>query len=246
VTLRLHRSGGYTPSEEHLEIVASNHLNATAGRVILYVHGAGGNNVIEGADVRRDLNLYANRGHVIGAALLGGATTWGNAASVSAIDAYLTYLNSTFGANVTYPWFIADSHGASIVLNWAVRNPTRLGAATLRVPAIALRRIHDSNVASLAANMETAYTNYAGLLAAYPTRDALHHEFIATYKASGIADRVRLEYNKADPIVARADVEEFAALTATPIRDMMGPSHDPWAYTDPLEQYDWFRGVTRG
>jgi hypothetical protein len=245
VTFRLHRTGGYTPSEEHLEIVASNHLNATAGRVIIYCHGAGGNNVIAGADVRRDLNLYANRGHVIGAGLLGGGSTWGNAASVSAVDAYLTYLNTTFGCDVTYPWFIADSHGASIVLNWAVRNPTRLGAATLRVPAIALRRLHDANVAGVAAGMETAYTNLAGLEAAYGTRDALHPLFIDTYKASGIADRVRLMYNTADPIVTASDVLEFARLTRTPATDMMGPSHDPWAYTDPVEQYDWFRGVTR-
>lgn len=242
---RFMRTGGYTPSEQHVEIIAATHHTSNAGRVILYVHGAGGNNAIDAADVRRDLELYAGRGHVIGAGLLGGAVTWGNAASVSAVDAYLTYLGATYGCDVTLPWFIADSHGASIVLNWAVRNPTRLGAATLRVPAIALQRIHDSNVFSLAAGMETAYTNLAGLVAAYPDRDALHATFIATYLASGINDRVRLEYHRNDNIVNPVDVEEFARRSATPIRDLMGPAHDPWIYTDPVEQYEWFRGVTR-
>lgn len=242
---RFMRTGGYTPSEQHVEILSANHTTANAERVILYVHGAGGNNAIDNASARRDLEMYANRGHVIGAGLLGGGATWGNAASVSAVDAYLTYLNTTFGADVTYPWFIADSHGASIVLNWAVRNPTRLGAATLRVPAIALRHLHDTNAAGVAAGMETAYTNYAGLLAAYPTRDALHAEFIATYRATGIADRVRLMYNTSDPVVDYTDVLAFARATGTPATDMMGPSHDPWVYTDPYEQYDWFRDVTR-
>jgi alpha-beta hydrolase superfamily lysophospholipase len=142
---RFMRTGGYSPSEEHVEIIAANYANTMAGRALIYCHGAGINNVIDGADARADLERYADRGYVVCAPLLAGASSWGNAASVSAVDAVLTYLGTTYGADVTRPLFIADSHGASIVMNWAVRNPTRFGGATLRVPAISLRTMHDTN-----------------------------------------------------------------------------------------------------
>jgi pimeloyl-ACP methyl ester carboxylesterase len=239
MAFRSHRVGGYTPSEVHVVTTGANYTTSMGGRVVVYCHGAGGNGYIDGADIRTDLDRYAEAGHVVHAGLLGGNYTWGNQASVDAITAALTYLNTSFGANITAPMFVADSHGASIALNWAVRNPSQLGKAVLRVPAISLKTIHDTNVAGLAANMELAYTNLAGLVAAYPTRDANHTTFRALVVSSGIVPKLRLMYNDPDPIINKVDVLAFATATGVEAIEMGGPSHAPWGYFNINDQYKW-------
>jgi dienelactone hydrolase len=244
VTWRYTRTGGYTPSEEHITMLGSGYSVGDAGRVIVYAHGAGGNGAVLQADVRADLERYADRGYVVSAPFLGGAAPWGNPACVDAIDALLVYLHDTYGADVTRPMFIGDSHGGPCVLNWAVYNaagPARLGAAVLRVPAIAMQQMHDTNVAGVAAGMEAAYTNLAGLVAAYPTRDPSNPEHAVRIAASGIATRCRLDYNETDPFVRAADVRRFSALSGIEARVLGGPSHDPWAYVNVSDQLAWLR-----
>jgi hypothetical protein len=54
--------------------------------------------------------------------------------------------------------------------------------------------------------------------------------------STGIRDRIRLMYNRADTIVVAAEVERFAAYTRTEIVEMTGPSHAPWGLFDIGEQ----------
>lgn len=244
MTARYVSTGGYTPSEQHLEIVASRYTNSMAGRALIYCHGAGSNGAIDGDTVRSDLVVAAERGLVVGAPLMSSAAGWGNAATVTAIDNYLTYLGTTYGADVTRPMFIADSHGVPCVLNWALYGsggPARLGAAVLRIPAVNMRQIHDSNIASLAAGMETAYTDQAGLSAAYATRDPSHPLMLAAIRAAGIATRCRIMYNTADPIIRAADVLAFARATSIPTCDLGGPTHSPYGLFDINEEVAWLR-----
>jgi hypothetical protein len=239
MAVRRETTGGYTPSEKHVVMTAANYEPDMAGSAIIYCHGAGGNGFIDGADIRTDLRRYADQGHVVHAGLIGGNYTWGNAASVSAVDAILDYLEASYGADISAPMFVADSHGASIAINWGIRNASQLGRAILRVPAISLKTIHDTNVAGLAANMEAAYTNLAGLVAAYPTRDANHPTFQALVISSGLVPKLRIYYNAADPIINPVDVLAFSTATGVVAEEMGGPSHAPWGYFDIDEQYQW-------
>jgi hypothetical protein len=241
---RYSRLGGYTPSELHVSMVASRYRNSMAGRLIVYCHGAGGNGFIDGADIRTDLEHHANRGFVVHAGLLGGGITWGNDVSLNAITSMLTFMNTTYGANISRVLFVADSHGASLALNWAVRNQAQFGGAILRVPAFSLKTIHDTNIASLAAGMETAYTNLAGLVAAYPTRDACHPTFMANVVSLGLVPRLRVMYNVLDPIINPVDVLIFRDGTGVETIEMGGPSHAPWGHFNILDQFNWLRSHT--
>jgi hypothetical protein len=234
VTVRYRQTGGYTPSEDFTILTAANH-DKTAGhrRALIYCHGAGSIAPVDPSpDARVDLELYAARGYVVGIATLSGLFNWGNDASRVAIDNLLTYMNASYGAVVTSPLFIADSMGCPTALWWAVNNASRLGAAQLRVPAIALQHFHDGNVGGLAAGMETAYTNLAGLVAAYPTHDGLHPTMQATINSLGLPAKMRVLYNPPDPLVAAADVLAFQAATGVETIAMAGPSHAPWGYFD--------------
>lgn len=243
-------TGGYVPSEAHTVMTCATYTPSRGGRAIIYAHGAGGNGFIDGADVRADLEQYVARGHVVGAPLMGGPAPWGNGVCAGttvgtggAITAYLNWLAANYGADVSRPWFVADSHGAPCVMNWAVRNAGWFGGAVMRVPALALQSIHDSGVAGLAPAMEAAYGGLAGLVAAYPTRDAAHPTMQQTIRDSGIAPRIRLMYNAADPIAAAAPVLAIAAATGIEAVDMGGPSHAPWGYFDISEQLRFLRST---
>lgn len=236
------RTGGYSPSEQHLVIVGNTYTNAMAGPVLIYLHGAGGNGAIDGDDIRSDLEAYADRGYVVGAPLAGGGVTWGNATFTAALDAYLVYLASTWGADTSRVTFVGDSHGAPCFLNWAVENPTRLKSAVMRVPAVEMQYMHDNNIVGVAAGMETSYTNLAGLVAAYPTHDPSHPTFQATFRAASIAGQVRFMYNEGDPVVRASGVRTVAAACGIEAVRMLGPSHAPWGHFNIYEQLDWLRG----
>lgn len=232
-------SGGYTPSELHMSIVNSAHRNSLAPRLVVYCHGAGGNGAATGADVRQDLDHHAFRGLVCHAGIQGGDFNWGNAANTTAISALIAYCATRWGCNTSRVMFIADSHGAASMINWAVRNPSQFAGGVMRVPAFALQHIHDTNVASLAAGMEAAYGGLANLVAAYPTRDALHPTFIANLLTLGMTSRLRVMYNAADPIIDQAKVLQFRDATGVETIEMGGPSHAPWGYFNILQQYEW-------
>lgn len=235
------RTGGYTPSEQHLIITAAGYKPSMAGRAVIYCHGANLNATIDGPDARTDLNILADYGYVVCAPTLDTLLNWGRDGSGTAIDNCLTYLHADplLNATVTSPLFIADSMGAATAINWAVRNPTRLGKASLRVPGFSLQTIHDTNAGGLAAGMETAYTNLAGLVAAYPTHDANHATFRALFNSLTLAPKFQIRYNAADPIIAQADVLAFCTAVGITPMEMGGPSHAPWGYFDIAGQHKW-------
>lgn len=247
MTVTTIRNTGYTPPEVHASLVSPNYRNAMNGRLVVYCHGAGGNGFIDGADIRQDLIHHANRRMVIHAGMQGDPYNWANpgnagtTAGTGAISALISYMATTYNADTSKVLFVADSMGAASAINWAVRNVSQFGGAVLRVPAFALQAIHDTNAASLAASMETAYGGLAGLQAAYPTRDALHPTFISNFNTLGITNRVRVMYNAADPVIAAANVLAFRDATGVETIEMGGPSHAPWGYFNILDQYEWLK-----
>lgn len=234
-------TGGYTPSEQHLVITASSYSASMGGGVVVYCHGAGSNLPITAPDSRTDLDILADLGYVVVCPTSNGLTHWANDGAIASIDSMLTYIDAhpIYNANVTRPLFIADSMGAALAINWAVRNPTRIGKAVLRVPGFSLQTIHDTNVGSLAAGMETAYGGSGPLAAAYSTHDANHATFRALFNSLALASKFRIMYNAADPIINPVDVLAFCTATSiTPI-EMGGPSHAPWGYFDIAAQIKW-------
>lgn len=250
MTARFQMTGGYTPSEPHVTFTAANYAGS-GGQPVIWCHGA--NATITqvqdsvSVDARLDLDKLADRGCVVSASNLGGATTWGNDTGLASIDGQLTFLAASAAAGgygtTGKVILIGDSHGAAVALNWAVRHASQVGAIVLRVPAVALQRIHDRNALGLAASMETAYTDLAGLVAAYPTRDPSHPTMSALLVSSGLASKMRCWYAVSDPVILAAEVLAFAAAIGCQATPMTAPSHAPWGYVDVPEQLQWIRSV---
>lgn len=97
------------------------------------------------------------------------------------------------------------SMGALTALNWATRNLAKVAAIVLGLPLIDLEHAHDDGVAPVA--MEAAYTNLAGLQAAYPTHSPIN--FAANL--AGIPIGIWYGNPDTDNLIRPADVEAFAA-----------------------------------
>lgn len=240
---RATRTGGYTPSEEHIVITSSSYTGG--GTPVVVWHGGGdGGDQYDPIAQRQDLHRLANLGLVVCAADLGGLHTWGIDAAGDACDAMLDWLASPissggYAADISRVVMIADSHGALGLLNWAVRNPTLLAAGVMRVPAVALQRLYERNVAGLASTIAGLYGSEAALVAAYPTHDPSHPTMAGQIVSLGLAPRLRCYYNLPDPVVLADEVEDFCSATGIELFDLGGPSHSPWEYVDAVEQSRW-------
>lgn len=240
--VRRQHKNAYTPNENISVITSSRYKSG--GMPVIWMHGAGGTmtQASEQPLVRRDLNQLARRGYVAACSDLGGPATWGNDTGLASVTAQLTWLGTAYAADTARAILIGDSHGAAVALNWAVRNPTKVAAMVLRVPVVALQAFHDRNPLGLAAGMETAYTNLAGLIAAYPTRDPSHPTMAALIVSLGLHLKTRLYYNTDDPYVLASEVLAYAALTGTEAVNLGGTGHSPWETVDAVAQHTWIRG----
>lgn len=149
---------------------------------------------------------------------LGGTQTWGNATSVTASVAALDVLDTeTTGT----PLAVGFSMGATSVLNTAWRNTTRIGRMALVVPVLDLQDIHDNNRGGWAASLEAAYTNLAGLQAAYASRSPVLR--VADTIALGVD--LGIWYSTNDPVCLPAITEDWAGDVGAELFSMGAVGH---------------------
>jgi hypothetical protein len=168
---------------------------------------------------------------------LGGGSLWGNDALNAAIDDQIAWGAATYGTSDQQVAFYMTSGGAP-ALNWVWRNPDKVVACALVIPAVDLQGIHDRDPAGIgiAASIEAAYGGAAGYLAALPTHDPSHPD--NTAQLAEMSDRIRLWYSTTDNVIDPAEIAAFAAATGITAVSVGAQGHSlgPTANQDVL---DW-------
>jgi hypothetical protein len=152
---------------------------------------------------------------------LAGAQTFGNPASVSAVDDARAYLVSRFGCDPTRFLLAGASAGTLTALSWLLANPSGgCLAVAVTVPALDLQDLHDNR--GYGAQIETAYGGLAAYQAALPTHSPV---VFASSLPAGIP--IRLWTSSNDPVVIPASADSFVANAPNVSRVDLGPvGHD--------------------
>lgn len=205
------RVGAYVASETQIEYKSS--LRSSAGRVpIIYCHGL----LAAAADLRKTsyvprFGAIAELAGPVLVADLGGLATWANdtvvAVTTGRIDVLIAWAGTNLGTRTDKVFIAGESMGSLAALNWAWRNPTRCAGIWLRAPITRMQELHNRllghpTLSGIPSTMETAYTNIAGLSAAYPTHDPADP---ANTTAHGVltsfGGRTRLDATSEDEVV---------------------------------------------
>ena len=203
------RIGSYVAAETHIEFKSS--LQDVTRQVpIIYCHGLLGTaNDMRKTSTAIRLLAIAERAGPVFAGDIGGLVTWGNDTVVAAggrIDQLVTFAG-TLGCRTDKVFVGGESMGSVAALNWAWRNPTKVAGIWVRAPITRMQETHNRllghpTLSGIPASMEAAYTNIAGLTAAYPTHDPADP---ANITAQGVlrslAGRTRMDATSEDEIV---------------------------------------------
>lgn len=216
---------------------------------VIFGHGGGGKASelrLPGAYVDDYRAICGSSGMPILAGDLGapsyGGHTWGNDDSIDAVNDFLTWAGNETGleSRSDLVSLYGVSHGASTVLNWAWRNPSKVASIVLTVPAVNLVNVYADNV-SLQAPMDFAYVNHTGFLAAMPTHDpAQNTNLIAPF-----GHKIKIWYAENDEFIRPEDVEQFAVQTGATLTPADPGGHD-WAFRLPEDEVAyWLMSQTR-
>lgn len=152
-----------------------------------------------------DFRPIAAWGFPVIAANLAGASTWGNDASITAVDNIVSWANGAYGTRTDKVIVGGESMGALTALNWAWRNTDRVAAVWLRVPCTNLAALHDRSDVFRGA-IEGAYGNVAAYEAALPTHDPTEN----TDLLRPLGKRTRIWLAVDDEIFPATEVRSFA------------------------------------
>lgn len=196
--------GTYRAGEWHVESLPRGY---TAGKRLVvwcHEHTAAGLTWPALRDVQCQ-SAIADAGLPAASADLGGPTTWGNDASVAAIDQLWSLMQARWGVPSDKLLLLAGSMGNLTAFNYLRANPTKVAAIAGILPVVDLAFIHDANPEANAdpAEVEAAYGGLAAYQAALPTHSPVIH------KASGSPSAIW--YSTSDPIALPATALQFAA-----------------------------------
>lgn len=242
------RVGVYTASELQIEIYPAG--ETSVGKVpIIFCHGfsllAQPAAVIGGAPYWERFGRIAElTGCPVIAADLGG-NGWANAASRTLFGTLRTWAGANIGTRTDKFGAIGESMGSILAANMAWRSPAECVALWLRAPIVAVQAFYDANLVAnpgLTASMDAAYTNHAGLVAAYPTIDPAN----ATNRAilASLGPRTRVDYTIDDQFIVPEIPAAYVAQTGADGHSGPG-DHDANLFTPRLPVAEWFRAMVR-
>lgn len=185
--------------------------------------------------------IAAAAGCVICSADLGGSSTWSNDTAIARINTLITHLNSNLGTRTDKVFIGGESMGSGLALNWAWRNPVKVAGIWVRAPITRMQSFHDRNGGGLAASMEAAYTNLAGLTAAYPTHDPAVAANLATL--TGLGNRTRLDAVANDEFIPSTDPILYQIQTGCELNMMPTGGHAGNLFTPVDEVAEWVRAT---
>lgn len=154
-----------------------------------------------------DTSAWAESGMVVLAPDAAGSTSWGNNASLSALDNLYTWATGTLGLASTCAVH-GVSMGGIVGLNWIRRNTSKVRAAAFRAPVTDLDFFHDN--ATYTAEIDAAYGgNYA---ANSPGHNPI--DDFALYQGLGIP--IKIFQGDSDPTVPLSQSQNFVAAVNDP------------------------------
>lgn len=237
------RVGAYTANELSIEVYPAN--EGTVGKIpIIWCHGFSllslPAQVIAGAPYWERFGLIAERsGCPVIAADLGG-NAWANSTSRTLFGTLRTWAAANIGVRGDKFFSGGESMGSLLALNMAWRAPVECVGYWVRAPIVAMQTFHDANPGGLAASMEAAFTNLAGLVAAYPTVDpsvAANRNALATFGPRG-----RIDWTDQDEFIAPAIPMAYAAAVGA-VGEQRHGDHGANLFTRPAVVADHIRRV---
>jgi pimeloyl-ACP methyl ester carboxylesterase len=238
----------YSANELQIEIYANS--TSAAGKVpIIFCHGftllahpAAG--VAATPDWERFGMIAEITGCPVVAADFGG-NTWANPTARGLVGTLRTWLGANIGARTDKFGIAGDSMGSLLAANIAWRDPVACVALWMRSPIVAAQVFHDHVAVvepGLAASMESAYTNLAGLVAAYPSMDpavTANRSILAS-----LGSRTRVDYSTDDELISPDVVDQYVADTGA-LGVVRPGGHSANLYTPPVLVAEWFRDLIR-
>jgi len=240
------RIGAYTANELQIEVYPGD--RSPAGRIpIIWCHGfsllAQPSASVQGGPWWPRLAYIAEvTGCPLIAADLGG-NAWSNATARTLFGTLRTWIGANLGCRTDKFAVGGESMGSILAANMAWRTPAECVALWMRAHIPAMQTFHDVNLVpfpGLSLSMEAAFTNLAGLVAAYPTVDpaaAANRAILAS-----LGPRTRVDYRSDDQFIAPELVEQYARDTGCIAVAGRG-DHDGNLYTDQVAVAEWFRAM---
>ncbi|HEU5395083.1 MAG TPA: hypothetical protein VFV36_09790 [Candidatus Methylomirabilis sp.] len=192
-----------------------------------------------------DLEAVAARGITVVAADLGNPLLpdgWGNDTSIARLTEVISWAGSFLGCTTTRVGLIGDSAGAATVLGWAWRNPSQVGAVSVRGAVTDIQQLYAIN--SL---VETLVNNAYGGAAAWTAARATHDPILNTASLVTLKDRIRVYYSDGDTLVVPASqVTPFTTAVGCRAVPVGGAGVDHGAVVANLQgrdQAQWIAGL---
>lgn len=183
------------------------------GKSMLFFPGNGGAGYeILASNFYSQFAALANNGVALATGYTGG--TWGNDTNTDEFDALGDYFTSRYGQQTDSLYLYGGSMGGCAALNFARRFPNRVEKIGLVIPMLDLGAFYTNNPA-FQAEIDAAYGNHAGFLAALPTHNPMAF-------ASDIDVPVHIWYSTNDTLCPQAWMSQFEALAPDCTKTSMG------------------------
>lgn len=135
---------------------------------VIWGHPANGNQTVGDSGITKVITDYlTGRGFVVAASNLHG-DNWGNDAAITDMENLLTHLAANSNADTSRVLLIGVSMGWITACSYARNGAATVLAMVSIVGACDLSYVHDNGFGT---SIDTAYTDHAGYLAAFDTRD---------------------------------------------------------------------------
>jgi pimeloyl-ACP methyl ester carboxylesterase len=160
-----------------------------------------------------------------------GTATWGNDASITAVNDGVTWAGANLGLTTPLA-LLTISMGTMEALNWARQHLASVACAALIIPCVDAEDVRVNNRGGYASSITTAYTDLPGWTAARPTHNPVE------YAAALASIPIRIWYATDDPICVPATITAFAAAHGnTTLTSLGAVGHIP--VPDPSQVVDF-------
>lgn len=236
-------TGLYQAGEMQVEIWPAG--NGATGRIpIIFCHGfsllTNPAQVASGEPYWERFGYIADRtGCPVVVADLGG-NVWANSTGRTRFTTLRTWLAANRGLRGDKFFAAGESMGSTLAAYEAWTNPVACVGYWLRAPIVAFQTFHDANPGGLSASMESAYTNLAGLVAAYPTIDpsvTANRTALSTF-----GERGRIDWTDQDEFISPSIPQAYAAAVGA-IGTQRHGDHAANLYTPVEAVADWIASV---
>jgi hypothetical protein len=172
-----------------------------------------------------------------------GGNLWANTTARTRFSTLRTWLGANRGLRTDKFFVAGESMNSILALLMAWTNPAACVGYWVRAPIVAVQTFYDANLVSapgLTASMDAAYTNHAGLVAAYPTIDPAQQANSTALSTFG--QRGRIDWTDEDEFIDPDIPAAYAPLVgAYGVQRHGDHAANLWTPVEPVA--DWIASV---